>query len=154
MSENIKQMSFEQYLDEYGELVYSNVGVSMMPMIRQGKDTFTLKKKTERCRKHDVVLFKRGKSYVLHRVVKVLKDGYMVRGDTCPRAEYVPESNVIAVMTGFTRNGRNCDLNSLTYKIYIHTWSTIYPVRRLAMGVKSKLSRRKGEKSNGKQKEQ
>ena len=79
MSENIKQMSFEQYLDEYGELVYSNVGVSMMPMIRQGKDTFTLKKKTERCRKHDVVLFKRGKSYVLHRVVKVLKDGYMVR---------------------------------------------------------------------------
>ena len=66
-------MNIEQYLSENGTLTYSNKGTSMMPLLREGKDMFTLRRKgAERCRAGDVVLYKRlPKDYVLHRVVEV-----------------------------------------------------------------------------------
>ena len=36
-------MTYEEYLAKYGELTYRNVGVSMLPLIRQGRDTFTVR---------------------------------------------------------------------------------------------------------------
>ena len=31
-----------EFLEENGKLTYTNVGVSMMPLLRQGKDLFTI----------------------------------------------------------------------------------------------------------------
>ena len=43
-------VSFEEYLDRNGSLTYSNLGVSMLPLLRQGRDLFTVEKKgPERC---------------------------------------------------------------------------------------------------------
>ena len=36
--------SIEDYLNERGTLTYSNVGTSMMPLLRQGRDLFTVRK--------------------------------------------------------------------------------------------------------------
>ena len=51
-------MTYEEYLAKYGELTYRNVGVSMLPLIRQGRDTFTVRAlhPGELCRRWDVVL--------------------------------------------------------------------------------------------------
>lgn len=63
--EEIPKISFEEFLKREGELTYTNVGVSMMPLLRQGKDLFTVKRKgPERCRKGDVVLYRRRDDYV------------------------------------------------------------------------------------------
>ena len=68
-------MSFEGLLDEKGSIIYTNIGYSMMPLLRQKKDIIEIRKKNNgRCKKYDVVLYKRGTQYILHRILKVLPD--------------------------------------------------------------------------------
>ena len=56
---NEEQINFEDYLARYGSLTYKNKGTSMMPLLRQDRDLFTIVKKgPERCSKYDVVLYK------------------------------------------------------------------------------------------------
>ena len=38
----LESISFEDYLSKYGSLTYRNRGVSMMPLLKQGRDLFTL----------------------------------------------------------------------------------------------------------------
>ena len=113
--------SIEEYLAENGSLTYSNVGVSMMPMLKQGRDLFTVRKKgAERAKKYDVVLFKRPPDkYVLHRVVKVRPEGYDILGDNCAaRERNVPEERVLGVLTSFVRKGREHSVEEKGYKLY------------------------------------
>ena len=68
--------SFEEELERNGTLVFTNKGRSMMPLLRQGKDLFTVRKKgAERCNVGDVVLYRRPPDkYVLHRIIEFLSD--------------------------------------------------------------------------------
>ena len=114
-------MNIEQYLSEYGTLTYSNKGTSMMPLLREGKDMFTLRRKgAERCRAGDVVLYKRPpKDYILHRVVGVRENDYVILGDNCVSYEYgIKDSDILGVMTGFTRGGREYSIESSGYRLY------------------------------------
>ncbi|MBR4460670.1 MAG: hypothetical protein IKS26_04100, partial [Paludibacteraceae bacterium] len=60
--------TFEDILDCEGRLVYTNVGTSMMPLLRQRHDLMVIEKKgPERLHWLDVPLFKRDNGqYVLH----------------------------------------------------------------------------------------
>lgn len=114
-------MNIEQYLSENGTLTYSNKGTSMLPLLREGKDMFTLKRKeAERCNVGDVVLYKRPpKDYVLHRVVEVRENDYVILGDNCITYEYgITDSDILGVMTGFTRGGREYSIESSGYRLY------------------------------------
>ena len=126
--------SIEQYLDENGSLTYSNVGVSMMPMLKQGRDLFTVRKKgAERARKYDVVLFKRPPDkYVLHRVVKVRPEGYDILGDNCAsRERNVPEARVLGVLTSFVHKGKEHSAEEKGYKLYSRLAVAGQPLRIL-----------------------
>ena len=59
--------TFEEELERTGKLVYTNVGDSMMPLIRQDKDLLIIEKKPEgRLKKYDVPLYRRDSGqYVL-----------------------------------------------------------------------------------------
>ena len=77
-----KAYTFEELLRTTGYIVYTNVGYSMMPLLRQRKDIIEIRAKgPERCKKYDVVLYKRGNKYILHRILEVLPDGYIIAGD-------------------------------------------------------------------------
>ena len=53
--------SFEEELERSGSIVFTNKGVSMMPLLRQNRDLMVIEKKgPARCKKYDVILFKRG----------------------------------------------------------------------------------------------
>ena len=65
----------EEILQKEGCLVTTTAGVSMYPMLRNRRDTVVIRPAAGRLKKYDVALYKRGESYVLHRVVKVLPDG-------------------------------------------------------------------------------
>ena len=39
---NDKIINYEEYIEKNGSLTYTNVGTSMMPLLRQGKDLFTV----------------------------------------------------------------------------------------------------------------
>lgn len=102
---------------------FSPQGTSMLPFLRENKDTVTIKKITEAPGKYDVVLYKRtnGK-YLLHRIVDV-KDSYVLMGDNHFVKEFgIEPSQVIAVMTSFERNGHSYSVNNFWYKIYCRVW--------------------------------
>jgi hypothetical protein len=110
MNENLH---FEDVLKRYGKLVYPNKGVSMMPLLRQGRDLMVIERKDGvPFKKYDAVLFKRPSSrgrddYVLHRILRVNKDGgYWIVGDNCCAGDIVREDQILGTLTAVLRGGR------------------------------------------------
>lgn len=128
----IEGSSYEDYIDKYGSLTYTNVGTSMLPLIRQGRDMFVVQKKgLERCKKGDIVLYRRPPDkYVLHRIVQVRPDDYVILGDNCIAKEYgIRDDDIIAVMTGFVRDGKQHSVKDIGYRFYSVLWMCIAPLR-------------------------
>ena len=143
-------ISFEEMLQKTGHLVYTNVGVSMMPLLRQGKDLMEIRRKGPgRCRKYDAVLYKVGGRYILHRILKVRKNDYVIAGDNCFRKEYgITDRQILGVLTGVVRNGRHISVTDKKYQFYVHLWCDFYPIRAAVLYglfqlrcIKSRLAR-------------
>ena len=135
--------SIGEYLDFAGTLIYSNKGTSMLPLLRQGKDMFIITKKgSERCKRGDVVLFRRGNDNVLHRVVNVNPDSYDILGDNCIAYERgVTDADIMGIMTGFIRNGKEHSTAETGYKIYTFIMLHTIPARIFAKKVFSRAKR-------------
>lgn len=137
-------MTYEQCLAEKGAMTYRIKGVSMQPMLRQGRDLFTVQQKKEaRCKKYDVVLYRRPPNqYVLHRIIKVLPDGYVILGDNCIAKEYnIHDGDILGVMTSFLRKGRSIQVSDWRYQLYCHVWVFLHPVRIFFKRMKGYLFR-------------
>lgn len=93
----------EDILLREGAYATATQGASMYPMLRQGRDTVIIRPPEGRLRKYDVPLYRVGPKYVLHRVVRVLPDGYVIRGDNCLCNEHVRDAQIIGVLAGFYR---------------------------------------------------
>ncbi len=140
LREETRQPStFEEVLARDGRLVYRNKGVSMMPLLRQERDLFVIERNTRRLRRFDVALFRRGKQYVLHRVVKVLPESYIIRGDNCIENEPVREEQVLGVMTSFVRDGKETAVTAPAYRVYVVIIYVLYPLRVVAVKAKRGL---------------
>ena len=126
-----KPVSPERYLEEHGSLTWRNTGTSMLPLLKEGRDLFTVTKKgSGRCRKGDVVLYRRGKQLVLHRVVEVREMDYVILGDGCVRRETgVTDDDILGVMTGFVRRGREHRTDEPGYRLYTRLWMAAAPLR-------------------------
>ena len=139
MKENI-----EQQLREQGIYVSTTVGWSMWPMLRSRRDRVILRAvgEGETLRRGDLPLYHRhdGK-YVLHRILKVKQDCYVIRGDNTYVKEIVPKKWVIGVVIEFYRGDKQVSADSRGYRFYATFWQGIYPVRRLWIAVKSIVSR-------------
>ena len=127
--------TYEEELNRKGKFTYTCSGVSMLPLLRQHKDLFTIEKKQGRCKKYDVVLYKRPpKSFVLHRVVEVREKDYVILGDNCLNKEYgIRDEDIIGVMTSFVRKGKEYPVSHKGYRMYAAVWYFLYPLRRLWM---------------------
>ena len=144
--EPVKEMmiSFDEYLETHGSLTYTNVGTSMLPLLRQGKDHFTVERKgAERCKAGDVVLYRRPPDrYVLHRVVEVRPDDYVILGDNCVAKEYgIKDEDILGVMTGYVRDGKTHSVTEPGYQRYTSYILHTIPLRT---GTKKAVSRIKG----------
>lgn len=139
-------MKFEEILARDGRLVYKTKGVSMEPMLHQERDLIIIKPARSRLKKFDVALYRRGKDYVLHRVIGHEGNVYLIRGDNTYCIERVPESAVIGVLSRFVRKGREISVKNGLYQMYVRVWHGIYPLRekafalrRFAVGIARKL---------------
>ena len=135
---------FEKYLEEHGSLTYRNVGTSMMPLIKQGRDIFTLVRKGEaRCKKYDVVLYRRPPDrYIMHRIIEVRENDYVILGDNCISKEYgITDNDIIGVMTEFVRKGKTYTVNDKAYKCYVRIWCSLSGIRIFLKKIKIKLKR-------------
>ena len=112
--------TFEEQLALHGKIVYTNVGDSMMPLIKQGRDALIIERPTEAPRKYDVPLYKRPSGqYVLHRIIGKGRDGYRICGDNRISVERgVTEDQIIGILTGIIRDGKEISLSTAGYKLY------------------------------------
>ena len=115
--------NFETEINERGYIAYTNEGDSMMPLLRQHRDIMVIRKITSPLQKNDAVLFKRPTGqYVLHRIVKVCKNGqYRIVGDNRAFPETVPEEWIIGILTEIIRDGEHLSVESDEYKAYLKT---------------------------------
>ena len=118
---------------EAGKTVrFSPMGISMLPMLRQGIDTVTLSPIRGDLKKYDIPLYQRDNgAYILHRIISV--------GDTCVCMgdnQFAPEMGVrrdqmIAVVSSFTRGSREISVTSVIYRLYCRFWHYSRPMRHL-----------------------
>ena len=138
----MNKQSFEEYLENNDRLVYRNTGTSMLPLLKQGRDFFIVEKVNNRqLKKYDVVLYKRQPdSYVLHRILKIENGKYVIMGDNCINKEYgITDNDIIAVMTGFIRKGRQHSTSEFFYKLYSVCHCAFSPLRIILFRIRSKL---------------
>lgn len=104
----------------------------MMPMLRQGRDTVLLSPVPERLRKYDIPFYRRDNGqFVLHRIVAV-GENYTCIGDNQFELEpNVRADQMIAVVTAFTRDGKEIPMTNWFYQCYCRFWHYSRPIRHL-----------------------
>ena len=138
-------MTFEEELRRHGHLVFTNKGVSMMPLLRQDRDLMVLERRPEgRLKKYDAVLFKRKDgTYVLHRILKVREKDYLICGDNCYQMEAVEDAQILGILTAVIRDGKRISVTNRGYLLYVHLWCDGYPVRAFLLRGKAWIGRRR-----------
>ena len=123
--------TFEQALAERGSFIAPPSGVSMQPLIRPGRDLVEIiRKGPERCKKYDVVLYRSGGRYVLHRILEVRAKDYVSAGDHQTVKEYgVTDADIIGILSAVIRGGKRLSVTDRAYRRYVRLWCGLYPAR-------------------------
>ena len=127
--------SFEEILKNEGRLIYSNVGDSMRPLIRQGRDLVVIERKNGRLKKYEVPLYRRDSGqYVLHRVLKVREGDYVLCGDNrWYRETGITDRHILGVLTAVVRDGKELPVTDWRYWFYVHLWCDLFPLRAFVL---------------------
>jgi len=135
----------QECLDSGRSFTFSPHGVSMLPMLRQGRDTVTLSPLPEKLRKYDIPLYRRpdGK-FVLHRIVKVGKTFTCIGDHQFWYEKGVERDWMIAVVTEFTRDGKKHPVSEWTYRLYCRLWHYTRFPRSVWNRVSARLKRLTG----------
>lgn len=122
----------EEELSAGHNVRFSPSGISMLPMLKEGRDSVVLSPICGKLKIYDLPLYRRPNGqYILHRVVKV-RDTYTCIGDN----QYYNETGVehrqmIAVVTSFYRKNKEIHTNNLLYQLYCRLWHYSRPIRHL-----------------------
>lgn len=130
----MKYTSIADQICRDGYVLTHSMGVSMRPMLTQRTEQLLIEKLTDQARKNDVLLYRRSNGqYVLHRVIRVRKEYYLIRGDNCyGKPEKVGFERAIGILKGFYRDEHYIDCKkSRGYRAYVFLWRLSYPARFL-----------------------
>ena len=131
-NKDVHTESIEGELLQNGVCLIKPHGRSMKPLFREGRDAVILKTPDREIKKYDVVLYADALGrHILHRVIAVKRNTFVIRGDNTYKKEFVAKSDILAYMTSFNRNGKRRGADILGYKLYARTWHFLYPLRFL-----------------------
>ncbi len=118
-----KYSDMKAQLEKDGVIAFVPGGISMWPTLKDKGQSVVVEKNQNRLDKFDVALYLRADgSYVLHRVIGVADDGYVMLGDSQVNPEKVLEEQILGKMTGFYRGKTFIDVNSKEYVEKIERW--------------------------------
>lgn len=117
-------------------------GVSMLPMLRQGKDAVELAPLPAKLKKYDLPVYQypSGK-YVMHRVVAVKDNCYICLGDNTWEYETIHPEWMIGLVSAFKRGDKRISVESRGYRLYCRLWVALFPVRKFLIRVKRRIRR-------------
>lgn len=118
-------------------------GDSMYPTFRNRNDVVYLSPVSRQLKKKDLILYKRESGqYVLHRIVSRPKTGkFICCGDNQWEKESVEAKQVVALVTGFRRKGREQTPKTFRYRVWVAVWVGLFPLRRPLLSVRRWLGR-------------
>ena len=127
----------EEILESGGECRLKVTGSSMTPILIHKRDSVILRTpKGKTLKKGDIVFIKRKSGeYVLHRIYKILKDGFIMNGDAQTWTEFVEFDQVIGVVNQINRKSKNINCNNLFYKFIVNIWMILRPLRKIIFKV-------------------
>ena len=116
-------------------------GISMLPTIKEGRDSVILSPKDGRLKKYDIPFYRRPDgAYVIHRVVGFDGDGYILMGDNQFQPEHgIGDDAVIAVVSKIRRRGRLIDVKDPIYRACVGFWHLTRGLRHLILRVLRKI---------------
>ncbi len=128
-------------LEKNGEATFISAGRSMLPVIRDRKDAVTLVKPRRDIKPGDIVFYQRDNGqFILHRVMFVNSDKYVMRGDNQWDNEYnIRRDQIIGVLKCFERNGKIHNVTDRDYLMYVKLLPLIRFFRKTYYGFKSKV---------------
>ena len=132
--------SYEQEIEKSGRIIFTINGVSMRPLFRTATDAIFVKKiPDEKLKNLDIVLFKRGAQYVLHRIVDKRPDGcFVIAGDNCVSFDIVPPQDILGVVVSAQRGDKPIKLEGLRYTLYERLWCKPYKMRFFVLRCRNK----------------
>ena len=132
--------SIEEIIEENGRHWQTTVGDSMEPMLRDRKNIVEIVKPTRPLKRYDLPLYRRpnGK-YVLHRILRVKKDHYIIYGDNRYYREKVPKEWVIGVMSSYYKNNKFISEKSFKYRLYVHLVCDFFYIKAICFLVRDKI---------------
>lgn len=117
-------------------------GCSMMPMLRQYRDSVQLKPVTGPLQPGDIALYQRDNGrYVLHRVIRVTAEGYLFCGDNQATLEPVHQDQLIALVAEYVKNGKPHTLDEIGYRLYCFVWVRLFWIRKYYIRLRRRLGR-------------
>jgi hypothetical protein len=129
-------------LEKHGYYVSVPKGVSMWPMIRNRQDAVVISVPDRPIRRYDVVMYIRGEEQgVIHRVLQVRDEDYIIAGDNCWQKEYVKHDQVKGIAVRFSRNGKWHEVDEPLYLLYVHIWTDLFFIRRPLFYLRDRLKR-------------
>lgn len=130
-----------------GVFQFQPTGVSMLPMLREKRDTVLLCDPAVRPpRKLDVVFYRSaGGRLFLHRIIGRDQAGFILCGDHQVHPEYgIRPEQILGVLTAFTRKGRQISADAPLYRCYARLWIISRPVRHLFSALGRRIKKKKG----------
>lgn len=118
-------------------------GVSMQPLLYEGKTSVVIKPLSRPLKKGDLPLYILADNrYVLHRIIKIEGNMVYTRGDNCISCEKVPMERIIGIVTEIYRKGRTIKVTDRGYQCYVFFWNLIYPIRQFLCKTKLMIRKR------------
>lgn len=127
------------------EVCFSPKGTSMLPLLNPDRDSVVVKSPPKKLKKYDLPLYRRSNGqFVLHRVVKVAKNGsYVMCGDNqFSRESGIRQNQIIGIVTSFYRNGKHIQSTNFLYRLYCIARVKERSLYRVYNKARSKISRR------------
>lgn len=139
----IDDFNVENIIKEKGVWVSTVEGSSMMPMLKEGQDVIVVEAKPLKIKKYDVVLIRRDNKLVLHRITKVLENGFLFVGDNAFYKEIIYFEQIIGILKEFYQNEKLVSVTDKKYRRYAFFRVKTYYLRLLLFRIKNLFKRSK-----------
>lgn len=134
LSNNIKQRL------KTDDFVISNInGNSMSPFLNEHSDRVVVSRVNRDIHLYDVVLYEVNNKYILHRVIGIKDDEYVIRGDNRILEEHIQKDKIIGILIAYYSNDEYVEINDdINLKWYKRSKNTLL-LRRIKSFIKRRL---------------
>lgn len=110
-------------------------GVSMTPFLGHDRDTIFFEKPDRPLKAGDMVFYQRENGqFVMHRIMKVKKDGYYITGDAQTFLEGpISEKQIFARITKAMRKGKLITDGDFWWDFFKGPWRYVRPIRPIIL---------------------